>query len=158
MEQVNKARKELTITRVFDAPREAVFEAFTTCKHLKNWWGPRAWPMSECTMDFRVGGVWHFCLRGPEGGESWGKAVYREIVKPERIVYTDYFSDKQGNIAPGMAESTITMKFEKQGAKTKLVGIGQYKTVEALEHVVAMGVVQGIKETLDRLEEHLAKK
>jgi uncharacterized protein YndB with AHSA1/START domain len=108
-------------------------------------------------MDFRVGGVWHYCLRGPKGEEAWGKATYREIVRPERIVYKDAFSDKDGNEAASMPASIITMTFEKQGAKTKLTSVAQYQTVEALEQVLAMGVIEGMNETLDRLEELLEK-
>jgi uncharacterized protein YndB with AHSA1/START domain len=156
MEQVNRQTKELTLSRVFNAPRELVFEAFSTCEHLKNWWGPRLWPTSYCEIDFRPGGVWRYCLRGPNGEESWGKAVYREIVKPERIIYNDAFSDKDGNIAKSTPQMLITVTFDKQGAKTKLTSVTQFDSVDYMEKILKMGVVQGINETWDRLEEHLA--
>src|SRR5699024_1267816 len=98
MNVVTKER-ELTVSRVFSAPRELVFEVFSSCEHLKHWWGTSEWPITECKMDFREGGSWHYCLRGPnEGDESWGKSFYQEIKEPEKIIYKDHFSDKDGNI------------------------------------------------------------
>jgi uncharacterized protein YndB with AHSA1/START domain len=89
--------REFVMERTFDAPRKLVFEAFSDCKHLTHWWGPKDWTLPVCKIDFRPGGVWHYCMRGPEGDESWGKAIYREIVEPERIVYLDTFADEAGN-------------------------------------------------------------
>ncbi len=90
---------EIIFTRTFQAPRELAFEAYTTCEHLMNWWGPREWPLSYCKMDFKPGGKWHYCMKGPnQGDESWGLAIFKEINKPENIVYTDVFSDKDGTI------------------------------------------------------------
>ncbi|MBM3945237.1 MAG: SRPBCC domain-containing protein [SAR202 cluster bacterium] len=157
MEKIDKAKSQLTVTRIFDAPRELVFETFTTCEHLKNWWGPRTWPTAECAIDFRPGGVWHYCLRGPNGEEAWGKAVYRDIVRPERIVYVDQFSDRDGNTAPGMPESTIDMRFAAQGTKTKFTSVTTYASPSDLQKVLDMGVVAGFNETLDRLVELLAR-
>jgi len=154
---VETGERELVITRIFDAPRELVFDAYSDCEHLKQWWGPRQWPMAECTLDFREGGVWHYCLRGPnEGDESWGKAVYREIVKPERIVYNDHFCDKDGNINEDMPQILMTFEFAESEGKTKLTSRAQYPTASDLKTVLDMGMVEGITETLDRLEEHLA--
>jgi uncharacterized protein YndB with AHSA1/START domain len=158
MEQVNKKTNELTLSRVFNAPRQLVFEAFSTCEHLKHWWGTKQWPISYCKIDFRPGGTWRYCLQGPnKGEESWGKSVYREIVQPQRIVYTDAFSDKDGNIAKGMPEMLITMTFAKQGDNTKLTSITKFASLEDLENIIKMGALEGIKETWDRLEEYLAK-
>jgi uncharacterized protein YndB with AHSA1/START domain len=89
------------------------------------------------------------------GMESWGKAVYREIVANEKIVYTDYFSDAEGNEADGMPASQITVIFEQDAGKTKLVSRSVFDSSEALQAVLDMGVEQGIAETWDRLEEHL---
>lgn len=149
--------RELIMERIFDAPPELVFEAYSSCEHLKHWWGPKEWPMKECTLDFREGGEWHYCLRGPnEGDESWGKAVYQEIVEPDRIVYTDYFSDKDGDINEEMPGTKITMIFEPFEGKTKLIGRSEYPTDEDLKTVLDMGVVEGMTSSLDRLEEYLA--
>lgn len=152
----NMADRELVIERIFDAPRELVFKAFAEPERLARWWGPKGWTLPVCKMDFRPGGVWHYCMRGPEGGESWGKAVYREIVEPERIVYTDAFADADGNPIEGMPEMLITVEFAEHEGKTKLTSRTRFASVADLEATLAMGVVQGITETWDRLAEHLA--
>lgn len=156
--QVETTDRVLIMTRFFNAPRELVFEAYSSCGHLKNWWGPKEWPMDECTIDFRPGGEWLYCLRGPNAGdESWGKAIYKEIVEPERIVYADYFSDADGNINQAMPAPEITMTFEPYENRTKLTGTARYPTAEALKTVLDMGMVDGMGSSLDRLEEHLGK-
>src|SRR5687768_16632849 len=106
---VTTAENVLIAERTFDAPRELVFDVWSDPKHIAQWWGPKGWTLPVCKMDFRPGGVWHYCMRGPEGEESWGKAVYQEIVKPERIVYIDAFADAQGNAVEGMPEMLITV-------------------------------------------------
>ena len=157
-QKIETTEKELILEREFDAPRELVFEVYSSCEHLKHWWGPRQWPMAECSMDFRVGGEWHFCLRGPEGGdESWGKAIFKEIKKPELIVYNDYFSDKDGTINQDMPGMLITVKFKESDGKTKLISTTLFSTPEELQKSVEMGVVEGFTETLDRLDELLAE-
>jgi uncharacterized protein YndB with AHSA1/START domain len=152
----------LTLERVFDAPRELVFKVFSEAEHLKHWWGPRGWTLTVCNIDFRPGGVWHYCMKCINekqvdffGFESWGKAVYEEIVKPEKISYVDYFSDADGNVTEGMPSSQITMTLVELEGKTKLISRAQYASTEALKTVLDMGMEQGITETWDRLEEHL---
>lgn len=157
-QEVVTGEQELVLTRTFDAPRELVFAAHSSCEHLSNWWGPRAWPMAECTMDFRVGGVWHYCLRGPnEGDESWVKVVFSEIVEPERIVYTDAFSDAEGNVDEEMPQTESRVELEDIDGKTRLTLRAKYPSPDDLKQVLDMGMVDGMTETLDRLEEHLAR-
>jgi len=154
---VETTERELIFTRTFDAPRELVFRAYSSCEHLKHWWGPRTWPMQECTMDFREGGVWHYCLRGPNQGDaSWGKAVFQQIVEPERLVYQDFFCDEQGNVNAELPTVLSTLEFTAVGGKTTLKGRAEYASPSDLKTVLEMGMVDGMSETLDRLEEHLA--
>ena len=89
---------EFVITRVFDAPRERVWKSWTEAERLKQWWGPKGFTVSHCTVDLRPGGVMHYCLRSPDGDDMWGKFVYREIVKPEKLVFVVSFSDEKGGI------------------------------------------------------------
>jgi uncharacterized protein YndB with AHSA1/START domain len=152
----------LTLERVFDAPRELVFKVFTEAEHLKRWWGPRGWTLTVCNVDFRPGGVWHYCMKCIDekqidffGFESWGKAVYEEIVEPEKVIFVDYFSDADGNETEGMPSSQITMTLLELEGKTKIISRAQYASAEALKSVMEMGMEQGITETWDRLEEHL---
>jgi len=161
MNQVNEATtnvsdRELVMERVFNAPRELVFRAWTEPKHLAHWWGPKGWTLPVCKLDLRPGGVWHYCMRGPEGEESWGKATYREIVRPERLVYVDAFSDAEGNVNPALPEMVITVEFFEHEGKTKVVSRTLFDTAEARDAVLAMGAVEGMNETLDRLEAYLA--
>ena len=90
--------REFVITRVFDAPRELVWKAWTERERLMQWFGPKSFAMSTAKMDFRPGGSFHYCLRSPEGKEMWGKFVYREIVAPERIVLVNSFSNAKGDL------------------------------------------------------------
>ena len=150
--------QELVLTRTFSAPRELVFAAYSSCEHLSNWWGPRSWPMAECTMDFRVDGVWHYCLRGPnEGDESWGRAIFNEIVEPELIAYIDSFSDAEGNVNEEMPQTRSTVELAETNGKTRLTLRAKYPSSAELQRVLDMGMEQGITETLDRLDEHLAQ-
>ncbi len=114
------------ITRVLDAPREQVWRAWTEVDHLRHWWGPKGFTVSHCTIDLRPGGIMHYCLRAPDGGEMWGKFVFREIVKPERLVWINSFSDQDAGttVHPMMAdwprEMHTTVTFEAQGSKTRV--------------------------------------
>ncbi|MGO4272627.1 SRPBCC domain-containing protein [Paenibacillus sp. TAF58] len=154
--------QELILERVFNAPRELVFKAFSEAEHLKHWWGPRGWTLTVCNVDFRPGGIWHYCMKciDPNHGdfygyESWGKAIYGEIVEAEKIVYVDYFSDAEGNETQGMPSSQVSMTFVEHEGKTKLISRAIYESAEALKTVMEMGMEQGITETWDRLSEHL---
>jgi len=154
--------KVLVLERTFDAPRELVFTMFKEPEHLMRWWGPRGWEVPVCKVDFRPGGVWHYCMKCVDrnqgdfyGMESWGKQVYQEIVEPERIVYVDSFSDAEGNVDEAMPSTRGTLTFTDLGGKTKLVSRSEYATPEALETVLDMGMMKGITETWDRLEERL---
>ncbi|XID94477.1 SRPBCC domain-containing protein [Paenibacillaceae bacterium WGS1546] len=152
----------LVLERVFDAPRELVFTMFKEPEHLKHWWGPEGWDLPVCKMDFRPGGVWHYCMKCVDrdqgefyGMESWGKGVYKEIVEPEKIIYTDYFSDAEGNEDDTMPSTEITMEFIDLGGKTKLISRSEYVSAETLQRVMDMGALEGITQTWDRLEERL---
>lgn len=149
--------RKLILTRDFEAPRELVFEVWSSCKHLKNWWGPKEWPMDECNMDFREGGEWRYCLRGPnDGDESWGKAIYQEINKPGKIVYKDHFTDEKGNINEEMPKLLITVEFTEQEGKTSQIQTALFDTPETRKKIVEMGFIEGMNSSLDRLEEHIS--
>jgi uncharacterized protein YndB with AHSA1/START domain len=152
----------LILEREFNAPRDLVFTMFKEPEHLKHWWGPTGWELPVCNLDFRPGGVWHYCMKCVDpnqgqfyGMESWGKGIYQDISEPETIIYTDYFSDAEGNINPNMPSTEITLEFVELGDKTILINRGEYVSAEALKTVMDMGMLQGITETWNRLEEHL---
>ncbi|WP_308639801.1 SRPBCC domain-containing protein [Paenibacillus silvisoli] len=153
----------LVLERIFEAPRELVFKVFSEAEHLKHWWGPRGWEVPVCKVDFQPGGVWHYCMKCMDknqgdfyGMESWGKGIYQEIVAPEKIVYIDYFSDAEGNVDQNLPSTEVTLEFVDLGnGTTKLVNRAVYVSAEALKTVIDMGMLQGVSETWDRLEEHL---
>lgn len=153
----------LVLEREFNAPPELVFKMFKDPEHLKHWWGPRGWELPVCKVDFRPGGIWHYCMKCVDknqgefyGMESWGKAIYQEIVEPKKVVYTDYFSDAEGNNNESMPSTNVTMEFvDVGGGKTKLVSRGKYATKADLDAVINMGMMEGITQTWDRLEERL---
>ena len=146
---------ELILTRQFSAPRSKVFQAHTDCSHLQHWWGPREWPLTYCKIDFRVGGKWHFCMSGPDGVESWGMVIYKEIKESELIVYEDHFSDKDGNLNQDLPSTIVRTEFLEKDGKTIIKSTAQYASPEDLQKVLDMGMETGVAETFDRLEEYL---
>lgn len=125
-----KDKTELIITRIFDAPRDLVWKAWTEPERVKKWWGPKNFTAPVSKIDLRVGGKYLSCMRGPDGKDYWSTGVYREIVPMERIVSTDSFADEKGTVVPashyGMTgdwpmELLVTVTFEEAGGKTKMI-------------------------------------
>lgn len=156
-ESVETKRKDLVITRIFNAPVSLVWKAWTDPQHFMRWWGPKAYTSPFCQMDFRVGGKYLFCMKAADGQEFWTTGIYREIVALKKIVWTDSFSDKKGNVVPatyyGMGddfplEMEVTLLFEESDGKTKMT----------LRHVGIPGAEMqeqtsgGWNESLDKLE------
>jgi uncharacterized protein YndB with AHSA1/START domain len=140
--------REVVLTRVFDAPRRLVFEAWTKPEHLVHWFGRNGWTLPVCEVDLRVGGAWRFVLRGPNGREIGMRGVYREITPYERLVTTESFDD-----FPTEAVNTMTLS-EKDG-KTTLTSRVLSASKEVRDAVLRAGMEQGAAETYDRLAEHL---
>lgn len=153
--------RELVISRTFNAPRVLVWQAWSQCEHLQQWWAPAGWALPICKMDFRPGGVWHYCMKGPGPNgtemESWGRTVFREIVEPERIVYVDAFSDAAGNVAEGMPEMAITVTFTETDGQTQVISRTEFATAADLETILQMGVEEGVTMTWDQLATYLAQ-
>ena len=123
------AAEPLTITRTFDAPRDRLWQAWTEPAHLQRWWGPKDFTAPVCKIDLRVGGTYLNCMRSPEGQDYWSTGTYREIVAPARLVCSDSFADKDGNVVPASHYNMsgdwpltlqITVTLEEQGGKTLL--------------------------------------
>ena len=111
------AELELVITRILDAPRELVFKAWTEPDRAIRWWGPRGFTTAHYELDFRPDGAYRVCMRSPEGTEHWQRGVCREVVEPERLVFTFAWEDSEGT--PGH-ETVVTVTLAEFGAKTKL--------------------------------------
>lgn len=153
---------EVLITRVFDAPRELVFKAWTDPEHLMRWSAPKGCTLRIHSFDFRPGGRFHHCLGIPSGHDCWCMGVYQEIVAPERIVYSIAMSDENGNPAESAdagkdldwpAETIVTVTFAELGGKTKLT---LHQTVSE-ELAKRTGAYPSWLEMLDRLAEDLAQ-
>jgi uncharacterized protein YndB with AHSA1/START domain len=152
---IEQSDTELTFTQVLNAPRELVFRAFSESEHVKQWWGPEGWAMPVCTIDFRPDGTWLYCIRNAEGEEHWAKAVYREIVLPERIVFTDNMVDDRGNPIEDFPSRRVTVTFDDVDGKTRLRVHVQLESAADLKKLVDMGFVKHFPETLQYLEQIL---
>jgi uncharacterized protein YndB with AHSA1/START domain len=143
--------REIVLTRVFEAPRQKVFDALTTPELLKRWLGPRQWPLKACAVDLTVGGTYRFVAHGPNGTEmGWG-GVYRELVPPERIVQSERFDVPW---YPG--EALITAHLVEREGRTTLTNTLRYESHAARDAVMSSPMEQGIAESYDRLDELLA--
>jgi uncharacterized protein YndB with AHSA1/START domain len=154
--------ERMVITRVFDAPRELVWKAWTDPKYVMQWWGPKGFTSPFCKMDFREGGKFLCCMRSPDGQEFWNAGEYHEIVLHEKIVSSMYFSDEHGNkVEPAeygieheaIDEAHDVATFEDLGdGRTRLTFIGN----ETMENAKASGQIEGWNQILDKFGAVLA--
>jgi len=142
--------RELTITRVFAAPRALVFKAWTEPERVKQWWGPRGFTTLSCEMDLRPGGAWRTHSRSPEGKEYAEHGIFREIVPPERIVFTQAWEDTDGK---PKHETLVTVTFTAQNGKTVLTfHQGVFESVSSRD-----SHEEGWSSAFELLVEYLAK-
>jgi uncharacterized protein YndB with AHSA1/START domain len=129
MAAVSEQTKDLVIERIFDAPREQVWRAWTDPELFMRWWGPSTFTSPTCRMDVRPGGRYVWSMRDPDGNDYYSAGTFLEVTPPERLVYTDSFADKDGNIIPpsayGMSDAfptelTVTVTLEDLGQRTKM--------------------------------------
>jgi uncharacterized protein YndB with AHSA1/START domain len=145
--------REIVITRVFDAPCELVFEAWTNPEHVVQWWGPRGFTTTIHEMDVRPGGVWRFVMHGPDGTDYDNKVVFVEVAKPERLVYNHGGADDSD-----FAQFQVTVTFDAEGNKTRLTMRMLFESAAERDRIVKeVGAIEGANQTLDRLAEYLAK-
>lgn len=155
-----------TISRSFNAPRELVFEMFSDCKHLKHWWGPKNFGIGHCSVDFRPGGVFLYSMVPPNADPIWGRFVYGDIVRPEKITFINSFADESGGvirnpwIATWPLEVENTLTFVEEDGKTTVHLSGS--PINASDDEVKTFVENrpsmqgGFKGTFDELEAYLA--
>jgi uncharacterized protein YndB with AHSA1/START domain len=141
--------KEIHMTRELNGPRDLVFEAHTSCEHMSRWWGPRKYEIVSCEIDFREGGKWRIVHRGPDGEDYAFRGEYREIVRPERIVWTFEFEGFPGQV------SVETLTLEEHDGKTTLTASSLYDSVEARDGMLESGMADGARETFERLDEYM---
>jgi uncharacterized protein YndB with AHSA1/START domain len=141
--------REIVITRVVDAPRRLVFEAYTRAEHLPHWMlGPQGWTMPVCEIDLRPGGAWHFVWRRADGTEIEMRGVYHEIVQGERLVS----SESWGGDWP---ETLNTLLLSEEDGKTTITQRVLYPSKEARDAALQTGMQEGAFQSFDRLDEYL---
>ncbi|HZZ20270.1 MAG TPA: SRPBCC domain-containing protein [Opitutaceae bacterium] len=157
---------EFTISRIFDAPRQLVWDAWTQAERLAGWWGPKGFTIKVAKLDLSPGGTFHYSMVTPDGHEMWGRFVYQEIAPPERLVLVNSFSDAAGNIAraPFSQEWPLevrnVMTLSENSGKTTLVLRGSPVNATPEERrkfdSFHQSMNQGFKGTFDQLTAYLA--
>jgi uncharacterized protein YndB with AHSA1/START domain len=150
--EVPEGRPEILMRRSFDAPRELVFEAHTSCDHISKWWGPRNTSVAVCELEFVEGGSWRVVLRGADGAEAPFKGEFREIKRPERITWTFIY-----DVPPYDNDAAVeTIVFTEEDGRTVITVTSIYPSIESRDAAAASGMAEGASETWDRLEEYAA--
>jgi uncharacterized protein YndB with AHSA1/START domain len=138
--------REVAMTRVFDAPRRLVFEAWTNPEHVPHWMlGPAGWTMPVCEIDLRPGGAWHFVWRKADGAEMAMTGVYREVTPPERLVSTEKWG-------PEWPETINTLTLTEKDGKTTLTNTILYPSKDARDAALKTGMKDGATESFERLD------
>ncbi len=144
------ADREIALTRVFDAPRELVFEAFTDPRHVVHWWGPNGFTNTIREMDVRPGGVWRFVMHGPDGVDYKNLIEYTEVVKPERLAWA------HGEDDGGPPTFHATATFTDEGGKTRVTLTMIFATAAERDRTVKeYGAIEGGNQTLAKLAAYL---
>ena len=141
-------QRTLVLSRMINAPRELVFEAWSHPKHLVRWWGPNDFTLPYCEQDFRVGGKYRFCMRAPDGSDHWVRGEYTHINAPSRLVFTWLREDDEGDI---WCDTVVEITLEQRGTST-LLTLNQ-TTFATVPHCEEHGV--GWNECLDRLAQFI---
>ena len=162
------AENEFVITRVLNAPRTLVFQAWTDPKHMALWWGPHGFTNPICELDVRPGGAWRIVMRGPDGADHPAKGIYREIVPPERLVMTidhSELSDEWHDMVnpqrdkskgkPAL-ELVNTVTFEEKDGKTTLTIRIRFESAAVRDSLIKIGMNEGWSQTLERLAKVVA--
>lgn len=145
------ADREVVITRVVNAPRELVWEAFTNPKHVGLWWGPTGFTNTVHSIDVRPGGVWLFDMHGPDGTIYPNRIAYSEVKRPERLAFKHTSAEEDD---PHGFEVVVT--FEAQGKRTLITMRSVFQTAAARDFVVReFKAIEGGNQTLDKLEQFL---
>lgn len=162
----NTTGRELVISRVFDAPRNLVWQVWTDPEHLKRWFGPKGFTMSACSLDLRPGGVFHYGMKSPDGHEMWGKWIFKEIMPPEKLVVVASFSDAKRGVTRHPASTTwpletlSTTTFTEHAGKTTLtLRWAPYNATDEERKTFDSshaGMTQGWDGTMSQLEAYLA--
>jgi len=167
MATTSATEKEFLIARTFSAPIDLMWKAWSEPQRIAQWWGPKGCELEVAKLEFRPGGGFHYGMKMPTGQTMWGRFVYREIEKPDRIVFVNSFSDEKGGVTRAPFSATWPLEilnkltFTEQCGKTTLTLRGGSLNATAEELATFEGMFpslqQGFGGTFDQLEEHLTK-
>lgn len=154
--------KTLVVERTFEASKHAVWSAYTEADKLSKWWGPKGWTTEVKELDLRVGGHWFYIMTCRDetqtewyGKNSSGKGVYDALQPEDSLSYTDYFTDDEGTITPGMPVSKTKIDLSEKNGQTTIISTTEFESPEALKQVLGMGMQEGFDQTWDNLETFL---
>lgn len=141
--------REVVMTRVVDAPRQLVWEAWTSPKHVPRWMlGPEGWSMPVCEIDMRPGGTWHFVWRKANGTEMEMKGIYKDVAPPERLVSTEKWG-------PEWPETINTLTLVEKAGRTTVTQTTRYPSKDARDAALKTGMSEGASQSFDRLDQYL---
>lgn len=153
---VDKQHNQIKVARLFDAPRDLVWAAWTESDILDQWWAPKPWVAKTKSMDFKEGGHWHYAMVGPENETHWAKIDYIKI-NPEKYFSTfDGFSDAEGNPNTSMPRNKWENNFTDRGHETMVDIVLSFDSLEDLEKIIEMGFKEGFTAGLDNLDQYIA--
>lgn len=151
--------KMLIIERVFDAPIEKLWRAYADKEWFEKWWGPQGWQTTTKAFDFQVGGTIHYCMKCVDesqgewfGQEAWGLMEIESLDEPHMFTAKDFFSNADGTVSQDMPAQKFEVEFVEEDGKTRMINRSIASSVEDLEKLVQMGMVEGFSSQLERLE------
>lgn len=144
----NSSNRELSISRLIHAPRELVWKVWTEPHHIKQWWGPNGFTNTISKMDVKPQGIWEFVMHGPDGTDYKNKHIYKEIIKPEKLVLFHETGPK----------FQLTATFEAKGNKTLVTLHSLFESAEQLQEVIKVFKAdEGMKQNMDKLQSYLTQ-
>ena len=153
---ISAEKNELTVTRIFDAPVELLWQAWTDVVLLDQWWAPKPWKSQTKRMVFEEGGNRLYAMVGPNGEEHWGLTNYKTIVELERFTGEDAFCDKEGNANAELPVAKFANQFAADGNRTIVTILTEYASEEHLQQIIAMGMKEGLRMAFENLDEMLS--
>ncbi len=155
---VDKENNKIKVDREFRAPRDLVWQAWTTSEILDQWWAPKPWKANTKTMDFREGGFWHYCMEGPEGEQHWGRADYVKIKAEEFFSAWDGFCDDQAQLNPDLPRNLWETSFRAMGDATLVEIEMSFDSLNDLEATIQMGFKEGFTAGLENLDQYISER
>jgi len=149
---VDIENKNVVVQKTVEASIDLVWKIFSSGELMAKWWGPKTWPASSVSFDFRPGGHWHYFMQGPDGTRSYGWSGYLEISEKKEIILNDIFCDEKGIVNNEMPKTLTRIRFESLGDETEIIFESTYDSVDDIKKVVELGFQAGFTDALDNLD------